>query len=50
MSVQALATAEMPFKPVQGIDIDEELERSLTTEWAAQIMTYPSAFHSMSGY
>jgi sporadic carbohydrate cluster protein (TIGR04323 family) len=43
MSVQALATAEMmPFNPVQANDVDEELERSLTTEWDAQIMTYPN--------
>jgi sporadic carbohydrate cluster protein (TIGR04323 family) len=42
MSVQALATTTMPFNPIQANDIDEELERSLTTEWDAQIMTYPN--------
>jgi sporadic carbohydrate cluster protein (TIGR04323 family) len=42
MTVQALATAEMPFNPIQANDIDAELERSLTTEWDAQIMTYPN--------
>jgi sporadic carbohydrate cluster protein (TIGR04323 family) len=42
MSIQALATAEMPFKPIQASDIDEELERSLTHEWDAQIVTYPN--------
>jgi sporadic carbohydrate cluster protein (TIGR04323 family) len=42
MTIQALATAEMPFNPIQANDIDAELERSLTTEWDAQIMTYPN--------
>jgi hypothetical protein len=42
MSVQSLARAEMPFKPVQANDFDEELERSLMTEWDAQIITYPN--------
>ena len=42
MSVQALATTTLPFNPVQASDIDAELERSLTTEWDAQIMTYPN--------
>jgi hypothetical protein len=42
MTVQALATAEMAFNPIQANDIDAELERSLTTEWDAQIMTYPN--------
>ncbi len=42
MTVQALATAKMEFNPIQANDIDAELERSLTTEWDAQIMTYPN--------
>jgi hypothetical protein len=42
MSVQSLARAEMPFKPAQANDFDEELERSLMTEWDAQIITYPN--------
>ena len=42
MTVQALATTEMEFNPIQANDIDAELERSLTTEWDAQIMTYPN--------
>jgi sporadic carbohydrate cluster protein (TIGR04323 family) len=42
MSVQASATTTVPFNPIQANDIDAELERSLTTEWDAQIMTYPN--------
>src|SRR5260370_33515790 len=38
MSVQAAAV----FDPIQANDIDAELERSLTHEWDAQIMTYPN--------
>src|SRR5260370_16899784 len=30
------------FDPIQANDIDAELERSLTHEWDAQIMTYPN--------
>jgi sporadic carbohydrate cluster protein (TIGR04323 family) len=30
------------FDPIQANDIDAELERSLTNEWDAQIMTYPN--------
>jgi sporadic carbohydrate cluster protein (TIGR04323 family) len=43
MSVQELAGAARTaaFNPVQGCDIDAELERSLTNEWDAQIVTYP---------
>ncbi len=41
MTVQ-MATAEMPFNPIQANDIDAELEHSLTHEWDAQIMTYPN--------
>jgi sporadic carbohydrate cluster protein (TIGR04323 family) len=37
MSVQ-----ETSFDPIQANDIDAELERSLTHEWDAQIMTYPN--------
>jgi sporadic carbohydrate cluster protein (TIGR04323 family) len=37
MSVQ-----EAGFDPIQANDIDAELERSLTHEWDAQIMTYPN--------
>ena len=38
MSVQEAAV----FDPIQANDIDAELERSLTHEWDAQIMTYPN--------
>ena len=38
MSVQTAAE----FEPIQANDIDAELERSLTNEWDAQIMTYPN--------
>src|SRR5216117_2482138 len=38
MSVQEAAV----FDPIQAIDIDAELERSLTNEWDAKIMTYPN--------
>src|SRR5712671_3818945 len=38
MSVQDVAA----FDPIQANDIDAELERSLTNEWDAQIMTYPN--------
>ena len=37
MSVQ-----DTSFDPIQANDIDAELERSLTHEWDAQIMTYPN--------
>ena len=30
------------FDPIQANDIDAELERSLTNEWDAKIMTYPN--------
>src|SRR5258707_9449661 len=30
------------FDPIQANDIDSELERSLTNEWDAKIMTYPN--------
>jgi sporadic carbohydrate cluster protein (TIGR04323 family) len=44
MSLQDVtATARtVTFNPVQGKDIDAELERSLTNEWDAQIVTYPN--------
>lgn len=42
MTVQGLATKTENFNPIQGNDIDAELERSLTTEWDAQIITYPN--------
>ena len=38
MSVQDVAV----FDPIQANDIDAELERSLTNEWDAKIMTYPN--------
>src|SRR5258708_14004187 len=38
MSVQEAAV----FDPIQANDIDAELERSLTNEWDAKIMTYPN--------
>src|ERR1700693_1722804 len=38
MSVQDVAS----FDPIQANDIDAELERSLTNEWDAKIMTYPN--------
>jgi hypothetical protein len=43
MSVQEVTggARTVEFKPVQGSDVDVELERSLTHEWDAQIITYP---------
>jgi sporadic carbohydrate cluster protein (TIGR04323 family) len=38
MSAQGVAV----FDPMQANDIDAELERSLTNEWDAKIMTYPN--------
>jgi len=38
MSVQEV----VEFDPIQANDIDSELERSLTNEWDAKIMTYPN--------
>ncbi|MGC2413874.1 MAG: hypothetical protein WA459_14395 [Stellaceae bacterium] len=38
MSLQEVST----FDPIQANDIDGELERSLTNEWDAKIMTYPN--------
>ena len=38
MSVQDVVA----FDPIQANDIDAELERSLTNEWDAKIMTYPN--------
>jgi sporadic carbohydrate cluster protein (TIGR04323 family) len=40
MSIQAAAKKEIEFNPIQGSDIDAELERSLTTEWDAQVYSY----------
>jgi sporadic carbohydrate cluster protein (TIGR04323 family) len=45
MSIQSLPSQSQPpqrFKPIQANDIDAELERSLTHEWDAQIVTYPN--------
>jgi sporadic carbohydrate cluster protein (TIGR04323 family) len=44
MSLQDVAATArtVTFNPVQGKDIDAELERSLTNEWDAQIVTYPN--------
>lgn len=45
MSIQALTSESSTFqrfKPVQANDVDAELERSLTHEWDAQIVTYPN--------
>jgi len=42
MPVHAVAGNVVAFKPIQGNEIDDELERSLTTEWDAQIVTYPT--------
>jgi sporadic carbohydrate cluster protein (TIGR04323 family) len=44
MSLQDVAATSraVTFNPVQGKDIDAELERSLTNEWDAQIATYPN--------
>jgi len=42
MSLQSAATQPVQFKPVQASDVDSDLERSLTTEWDAQIVTYPN--------
>jgi sporadic carbohydrate cluster protein (TIGR04323 family) len=33
---------DIVFEPVQANEIDDELERSLTHEWDAQIITYPN--------
>jgi len=42
MTVQDIATGTSTFTPVQANDVDAALERSLTTEWDAQIVTYPN--------
>jgi sporadic carbohydrate cluster protein (TIGR04323 family) len=42
MTVQDMATKTAAFTPVQANDVDAALERSLTTEWDAQIVTYPN--------
>src|SRR5262245_37108349 len=41
MTIQVLSRKAVEFNPVQANEIDEELERSLTHEWGAQIVTYP---------
>ncbi len=41
MTVQALVKDSVEFNPIQANEIDAELERSLTHEWDAQIVTYP---------
>src|SRR5262245_55645580 len=43
MTIQVLSRKAVEFNPVQANEIDEELERSLTHEWGAQIITYPVA-------
>jgi sporadic carbohydrate cluster protein (TIGR04323 family) len=40
MSIQSAASIAVPFNPIQGKDIDAELEHSLTNEWDAQIYSY----------
>ena len=41
MSAQTLAAKDpATFNQVQANSVDAELERSLTTEWDAQIVTY----------
>ena len=42
MTIQDMATKTATFTPVQANDVDAALERSLTTEWDAQIVTYPN--------
>jgi sporadic carbohydrate cluster protein (TIGR04323 family) len=45
MSTESLSSqpqAPQRFKPVQANDVDAELERSLTHEWDAQIVSYPN--------
>jgi hypothetical protein len=42
MTIQAFRKAVEEFNPIQAKDIDAELERSLTHEWDAQIVTYPN--------
>ncbi len=40
--MSSVANTTPALKPVQASDIDAELERSLTTEWDAQIVDYPT--------
>ena len=40
--MSTVATTIPALKPVQASDVDAELERSLTTEWDAQIVDYPT--------
>jgi len=42
MGAEALASNVVELNPVQANEVDAELERSLTTEWDAQIVTYPT--------
>jgi sporadic carbohydrate cluster protein (TIGR04323 family) len=42
MSAQSLAAGGQSFSPIQGNEVDADLERSLTHEWDAQIVTYPN--------
>ena len=42
MSAQSLAARGQSFSPIQGNEVDADLERSLTHEWDAQIVTYPN--------
>ena len=41
MTIKALRREAVEFNPIQANEIDEELERTLTHEWDAQIVTYP---------
>lgn len=42
MNVHSTRETSATFNPVQGNEVDSELERSLTTEWDAQIVDYPT--------
>src|SRR6516225_4502327 len=42
MSAESLAARGQSFSPIQGNEVDAELERSLTHEWDAQIVSYPN--------
>ena len=42
MTIQAFGKTVEDFNPIQAKDIDADLERSLTHEWDAQIVTYPN--------
>ena len=40
--MSSVANTTPALKPVEASDIDADLERSLTTEWDAQIVDYPT--------